>query len=295
LPDDRVHALLAARLGRGPVAASEWDGPARYAELEARLRANGTWPDPVRPRASRVRAALSRHATALGAALATAVVLALGLRFAPHGVPAPMPATVYATVPGQRAEITLVDGTRVVLNVGSRMEVPRDFGERDRQVRLRGEAYFHVAHAAGAPFVVDGAGARVRVLGTEFAVRAYDSAGFRVAVRSGRVAVGRMTLSASDVAVRTADGMQWRRHADVDGMLGFTTGHLVLTDVRLRDALVELNRWYDADVRLATPSLGDERINVVVPSGSASDLSVLLQSLLNARVARAGRVLTITK
>ena len=47
------------------------------------------------------------------------------------------------TVPaGQRAQITLADGTRVWLNAQSTLTYASDFGRNDRNVELDGEAYF---------------------------------------------------------------------------------------------------------------------------------------------------------
>ena len=47
------------------------------------------------------------------------------------------------TVPaGQRAQITLADGTKVWLNSESTLSYRSDFGRRDRDVELDGEAYF---------------------------------------------------------------------------------------------------------------------------------------------------------
>lgn len=43
---------------------------------------------------------------------------------------------------GQRACVTLPDGTRVWLNSHSRLEYSNSYGEKDRKVKLQGEAFF---------------------------------------------------------------------------------------------------------------------------------------------------------
>lgn len=78
------------------------------------------------------------------------------------------------TVPaGQRAQITLADGTKVWLNSESTLSYRSDFGRRDRDVELDGEAYFEVAKNKEIPFYVNTETNQVRVVGTHFNVCAY--------------------------------------------------------------------------------------------------------------------------
>lgn len=46
---------------------------------------------------------------------------------------------------GKRQKVVLPDGTKVILNAGSYMKYPRQFGKEDRYVHFKGEAYFDVA------------------------------------------------------------------------------------------------------------------------------------------------------
>lgn len=78
------------------------------------------------------------------------------------------------TVPaGQRAQITLADGTRIWLNAKSTLTYASNFGRNDRNVTLEGEAFFEVAKNKDIPFYVNTEKNRVRVVGTSFNVCAY--------------------------------------------------------------------------------------------------------------------------
>jgi len=76
----------------------------------------------------------------------------------------------YITKAGEMQTITLSDNSKVHLNAGSKLEVPRYFGWFSRSVNLDGEAYFEVT-GNGQPFAVHTPNAAVEVLGTEFNIR----------------------------------------------------------------------------------------------------------------------------
>ncbi len=100
--------------------------------------------------------------------------------FPEHGV-------LYSTAIGEQKRIALADGSVIMLNTNSQIEV--SFGADAREVVLeKGEAFFEVSADARRPFHVQTGEQRVTVLGTKFNV---DKRGSRytVAVVEGLVAV----------------------------------------------------------------------------------------------------------
>ena len=94
----------------------------------------------------------------------------------------------FSTKFGQRANVTLEDGTIVHLNVGSELRIPLHFDDVQRLVTLKGEAFFEVTKDSLHPFVVNMPRASVQVLGTKFDVRAYpDDKEISVVVKEGKV------------------------------------------------------------------------------------------------------------
>jgi hypothetical protein len=79
-----------------------------------------------------------------------------------------------ATETGQRASVTLSDGSHVTVGGASRIRVAPTFG-RTREVYLDGEAFFEVAHDASRPFIVRAARGTARAVGTKFNIDAYYS------------------------------------------------------------------------------------------------------------------------
>lgn len=76
---------------------------------------------------------------------------------------------IVSTGKGERANITLPDGTAVALNSESSLTyTPRVFNKDKRQIRFEGEGYFQVAKNRDCPFLIDAEGLSVEVLGTTF-------------------------------------------------------------------------------------------------------------------------------
>ncbi|MBO9732858.1 MAG: FecR domain-containing protein [Chitinophaga sp.] len=96
------------------------------------------------------------------------------------------------TAEGVRKKVSLEDGTQVWLNVGSHLTYPANISSSNREVYLRGEAFFEVAQQAAHPFIIHTANLNVQVLGTRFNVKAYDGEGsIETTLVEGRVAVSR--------------------------------------------------------------------------------------------------------
>lgn len=83
-----------------------------------------------------------------------------------------IPKTMRAPL-GQQKKVILADGTQVQLNSGSEISYSRLWGLFNRDVSLRGEAFFDVSHNKQKPFIVTTKNATVRVTGTKFDVEAW--------------------------------------------------------------------------------------------------------------------------
>jgi ferric-dicitrate binding protein FerR (iron transport regulator) len=76
--------------------------------------------------------------------------------------------------PGSKSKIILPDGSLVWVNSGSKLRYVSNFSGKLREVYLNGEAYFEVTKNPARPFVVHTSGIDIKVLGTEFNVKAFD-------------------------------------------------------------------------------------------------------------------------
>jgi len=76
---------------------------------------------------------------------------------------------IVSTAKGERASITLPDGTLVALNSESRLGYrTKDYNKKERKISFDGEGYFQVQKNKEVPFHISAKGLEVKVLGTTF-------------------------------------------------------------------------------------------------------------------------------
>lgn len=115
----------------------------------------------------------------LGATAAAATVAAVyfSLYYKPQSNSLPNAADAmvyYNSALGERKTITLPDESRITLNAGSGLWVLPDYGDKQRSIELKGEAFFEV-RPDKTPFVVKSAAGSIQVLGTRFNAEVYGS------------------------------------------------------------------------------------------------------------------------
>lgn len=171
-----------------------------------------------------------------------------------------------STERGEVRRIALEDGSTVVLNGGSTIQVR--YEKDERHIILRGgEASFSVAHNKARPFIVTADGVSVRAVGTEFAVSMAQPNDVAVTVAEGVVKVDdsahgavprQQYLARNQQLVATPTGM---RRASLDAgevgrQLAWRNGMLVFRGQMLGAAAEEVNRYAAVPVVINDPTLG---------------------------------------
>ncbi len=205
----------------------------------------------------------------------------------------------FGTSVGERRQVVLRDGTKVLLGPTSRLVVATSGNDDRRLVSLDGIAYFSVVHDPSHPFTVKAGAISIQDVGTAFTVESDDSAGTRVAVDSGSVAIGAAdqkhsrgaVLNARDRAIVDAQGVvAVERSVVSQDDLAWIQGRLVFRDAPLVLVGSELYRWYGVRLRVADSSLTNLHLTASF-SGEPVDrvLNVIALSL-GARIERQGNV-----
>ena len=162
------------------------------------------------------------------------------------------------TIPrGGEYILRLADGTRVWLNSETELEYPVVFTEKQRQVFLKGEAYFEVAPDSLHPFIVKTKDMDVMVTGTEFNVKAYsDEMNVQTTLLQGVVTVFSGFEKKEKMEIKPNQQAEWCRRSvkmrvrevDPDLFMAWKNGRFIFRQDRLEDIMRTLARWYGVEV-----------------------------------------------
>ncbi len=172
-----------------------------------------------------------------------------------------------STPRGVDFKVTLPDGTEVWLNAESSLQFPEQFGDT-RKVVLKGEAFFEVARDASHPFIVQTDKMNVKVLGTEFDFRNYETETPCVALLRGSVEILNTDDTPTNVVLKPGqeasvgeDGMVSVSPVDVYAVRQWVDGFFYFQDQTLLSVLKELSRWYNVGIVIKDKKLVDEKIH----------------------------------
>ncbi|MBN1145501.1 MAG: FecR domain-containing protein [Bacteroidales bacterium] len=164
-------------------------------------------------------------------------------------------------------EISLPDGSVIILNSASSVSYSNQFGKKSREIDLKGEAYFEVTPDKHKPFVIYANNAQIKVLGTSFNVDANDAKNkVEVYVTSGVVELSEMTDRNNKVLLHPGNaGMINNRNVSVTSKgdancLAWKTGDLTFHATRLNDVAAVLNEIYNVRIVIREPGIDTTRI-----------------------------------
>lgn len=164
---------------------------------------------------------------------------------------------IFQTIEEQHLQVTLSDGSIIRLNENSKIEISEKYLEEKREIRLKGEAYFEVAHNPERPFIIHTSHSSIEVLGTAFNVREVTGqSNVQVAVVEGKVSFSvkdvdqekRQTviLSMGQFGYLDIDNKSLKvDEVAIDNYLTWKSKRFVFDDLTLKQVCTQLNRLYN--------------------------------------------------
>lgn len=162
---------------------------------------------------------------------------------------------------GGEYQLILADGTKVWVNAGSELSYPIAFAGDKREVSLKGEAYFEVAHDKQKPFYVHTHNLNVKVTGTSFNVAAYpEETENSITLVEGSVSVLKeeqiiASLSPGKQLLYDSGSEKFRvEDADIESTIAWKNGFFLFREEPLSSIVGKLGRWYDVSFSFSTPA-----------------------------------------
>ena len=196
---------------------------------------------------------------------------------------------------GERKSFQLPDGSKVMLNAGSTINIAKDFNTHTREISLSGEGFFDVAHNPGKPFVIHTSSMDVKVLGTVFNVKAYpkdkltetslikgsveiilhNKAAEKILLHPNQKIIlpnlndnNAATTAVKDPPKTNAEDFKITglTYSKVDSTLtevSWTENRLVFNESKLDEIAAELERWYNITIRFNDEEVKQYRFTAV--------------------------------
>lgn len=188
---------------------------------------------------------------------------------------------------GQMSELTFYDGTKVWLNSGTTLRYKNDFGKKDRNVSVQGEAFFDVTKSK-TPFKVEFKGKEVEVLGTRFNVVAYDDEDIsRVTLVEGKVNINApngatvATLTpAQQITIDEVTNKSNISKVETNFYVSWTEGKIVFDEEKLSDISQRLERWYNVDIQFENETIENLKFSGTILKNKPFDQIVKAFGLL---------------
>lgn len=165
---------------------------------------------------------------------------------------------MFAAKKGSTLKLRLPDSSIVQLNSGSSIKISSSYGISNRNVMLKGEGYFEVAHNKQTPFIVEVKDAKINVLGTNFNLSGYDQDNHvKATLISGSIAVN--TISDKTVIkpgqqaiVNNQSIIHVNNNVNLVQILAWREGVFRFQDESIEFIMSELSKWYNInDVQIS--------------------------------------------
>ncbi len=168
----------------------------------------------------------------------------------------------FITLKGDNKEFYLPDGSKITLNVDSELTYPKEFNDSIREVSLIGEAFFDIKRNVNKPFIVNTSSIKIKVLGTSFNVKSYDTdKKVETTLVTGKVELIKdeetpIILAPSQKAVfHKKENTIKIEEVNAPDIIAWKTGKLIFNKTSLEEVVVDLERKYNVNININSQKL----------------------------------------
>lgn len=303
--DQALRIWQAAQFSRHPVP----DVQAEFNRLGLTLNLRDETPSPKNIIRMDNRRFWKISAAIVSAAAVLLIALALNI-----SIPFFSPSGQYTTVTtglGERTQLTLSDGSTVILNGNSTLEYPKEFSaDEKRNAYLKGEAYFNITPKPAGfndKFAVITNQGEIEVLGTWFTVHAKTKHTEVVLISGSVKAIAKEKPDtqniSSSVIMKPGDYLRFENGAqilrpkreNVALKTSWWKNQLVLNQTSVSEIITRLEETYGVTVKLEDFTLSERTITGSIENNNLDLIIETLAKILQAPVSRKGNTVVFGK
>ncbi len=193
----------------------------------------------------------------------------------------------------ETVDISLPDGSKVTLNAGSQIRYKSNFGESNRVLKLRGEAYFDVERDTENPFIIELQNAEVKVLGTSFNVKAYKGMEkVEVTVAEGKVSVYNKKQPQNSIIAIAGEKAEYNKQKKVvrktdnpdRNFNAWKTRTIIFENDSLQQIVSTLSNVYHKTIVLDDPELKNCTLTTIFENEDLGTIFQVLESTLDIKI-----------
>ncbi len=209
--------------------------------------------------------------------------------------------SVATSIDEKNKVVNLPDGSKISLNRNSELSYRENYGKRNRNVKLTGEAFFEIAPDAAKPFIIDAGKADVKVIGTSFnVITNNNNSAVEVFVATGKVILsdksGSKSLSLDPGFVGNMNSETSAKAINNDpNYLAWNTGRLVYTGQKLDVVFKDLRRVYNMNIVTDDPSILENPWNSPIDPGAEETIILIICRSFNLSYTKDGDVYHLAK
>lgn len=178
----------------------------------------------------------------------------------------------FKTGTGERKQLTLSDGTSLILNSASSVRVHDDFSKVRTVDIVDGEAFFDVHHNPKVPFIIHTGSASIRVLGTAFNVKSYQKLHkLIVSVTRGKVGVSNKSstlglLTKNQQLTYSTNTGEHHIRCFEEEAIAWQQGKLFLKNTDFNETALTLYNQYGIRFITGNPGIKKQRFTASLPN-----------------------------
>ena len=206
---------------------------------------------------------------------------------------------IVSTRKGERANITLPDGTTVYLNSDSQLGyIPDIYNKKERRVDFSGEGYFCVFQDKTMPFYIDSKGLQVQVTGTVFnlSVREQDNTA-ELSMEEGSVLLTAIesdfsiTLFPNEKAIldRQTGHITVIKDEDVRYESAWRNGDMVFRNTSLSQIFMAIEDNYNVKINVRCENCLDDKFTGILPLTDLNEVLEIIEKSYHLNIRLSGK------